>query len=205
MAIAGRVGAVWISDINVAPTAFTTQATTADGARLRYQVTNGAFRYWPLDATITVFRNAVPVTTGFTLERAGGFVVFDVAQGGGDTITVSGSALTVITAGGMFNWSVEPEAESADATTFASNGWKEFRQTDRAWSGSAEAFWGGDQLFKSWGNIIVVRLFVDAGASQRCYEGFALITTDSVESPVDGLIEESIDFEGIGPLYFRNL
>lgn len=205
MAIAGRVGAIHISDVGVAPTAFTNQVTTGDVPRLRYQINNNAFRYWPLDAAISVFRNAVPVTTGFTLERAGGFVVFDVAQGGGDAITVSGTALTMIQAGGMFNWSIDLEAETADASTYASGGWKEFRQIDRAWSGSAEAYWGNDQLFRSWGNIIVVRLFVDAGASQRCYEGFALITTDSVESPVDGLIEESIDFEGTGPLYLRNL
>ncbi|MBC7340889.1 MAG: hypothetical protein H5U02_00285 [Clostridia bacterium] len=203
MAIAGKVGAVYVSDVNTAPVSFTNQATTPDATYRRYQVTNPTYRYWPLDAAITVKKNDVVITTGFTLERAGGYVVFDAPLLDTDVVTVSGQALTLVQCGGFFNWSVDMEAEDAEATTFASGGWKEYISTVKGWSGSAEAYWGDDSFFKSLGEIIVVKLFVDSGASQKCLEGFALINSEGIETAVDELVKESIDFEGVGPLYFR--
>jgi len=203
MAIAGKVGAVYVSDVNAAPVSFTDQPTTKDATLTRYQVTNPAYRYWPLNAAITVKKNGNIITSGFTLERAGGVVVFDSPLQATDTVTVSGQALTMIQRGGFFNWSVDCELETTEVTTFASNGWKEFLGTIKGWSGSAEAYWGDKQFFDSLGQIIVVKLFIDSGASQKCLEGFAVITSDSIETATDDIVNESIDFEGVGPLYFR--
>lgn len=203
MAISGNVGAVYVSDVNAAPVSFTDQATTKDATYTRYQVTNAAYRYWPLDANITVKKNGTVITTGFHLERAGGFVVFDTALQATDTVTVSGTALTLVQCGGFFNWSVDAKAETTETTTYASGGWKEYTQTVNGWSGKAEAYWGDRRFYDSLGNIIVAKLFIDSGASQSCFEGFAIITTDSIEDAVDDIVKESIDFEGVGPLYAR--
>lgn len=203
MAIVGKVGAVYVSDVNTAPVSFIDGPCAGDVARKRYQVTNTAHRYWPLDETITVKVNTVPVTTGFTLERAGGFVVFEDTLEVGDAVTVSGKALTLVQAGGFFNWSIDGDGEDAEATTFQSQGWKEFVRTLKGWSGSAEAYWGDRQFFDSLGQIIVVKLFVDSGASQNCMEGFAVVSGDGIEAPVEGLVEEAVDFTGTGPLYLR--
>lgn len=203
MAISGKVGAVYVSKVETAPVSFTDQATTKDATNTRYQVTNAAYRYWPLDAAITVKKNGNAVTSGFKLERAGGYVVFDTPLSGSDVVTVSGTALTLVQCGGFFNWSVDMKADLQDVTTYASNGWKEQLLTVEGWSGSAEAYWGDDRFYKSLGEIIVVKLFVDSGASQRCLEGFAIITSDSIESAVDEIVKEKIEFEGVGPLYAR--
>ena len=203
MAITGKVGAVYTSDIDAAPVSFTDAATTADTTKKRYQVTNTANRYWPLDTDIIVKKNGTKITSGFTLEHAGGFVVFDEALTADDEITVSGEALTIAQAGGFFNWSVDTDSEDADATTFESGGFKEFEQVLKGWSGSAEAYWGDEKFFNMLGEIVVVKLFTDAGASQRCVEGFAIINGDGIESAVDQLVQESIDFTGVGPLYIR--
>lgn len=203
MALIGKVGAVYVSDIDAAPISFTDAETTADATRKRYQVINAANRYWPLDTDIIVKKNGTKITSGFTLERAGGFVVFDEALTAEDEITVSGEALTLIQAGGFFNWSVDTDSEDAEATTFESGGFKEFEQVLKGWSGSAEAYWGDEKFFNMLGEIVVVKLFTDAGASQRCVEGFAIINGDGIESAVDQLVQESIDFTGVGPLYIR--
>ena len=203
MALSGKVGAVFTSDIDTAPISFTDAATTADIAKKRYQVTSTANRYWPMDADITVKKNGSKITSGFTLERAGGFVVFDEALTAEDEVTVSGETLTLIQAGGFFNWSVDTDSEDAEATTFESGGFKEFEQVLKGWSGSAEAYWGDEKFFNMLGEIVVVKLFTDAGASQRCVEGFAIINGDGIESAVDQLVQESIDFTGVGPLYIR--
>lgn len=203
MAIAGKVGAVYVSDVNTAPVSFTDQATTKDDTLKRYQVTNTAYRYWPLDATITVKKNGTVITSGFTLERAGGYVVFDTALRSTDTVTVSGTALTLVQCGGFFNWSVDPKIDNKESTTFASNGWKEFVPTIKGWSGKASAYWGDKRFFDSLGKTIVVKLYIDSGASQKCLEGFGIITSDSIEVNVDDIVKDNIEFEGTGYLYPR--
>lgn len=202
MAIAGKVGAVFVSD-RTAPVSFLDAATSKDAEYKRYQVVNPDHRYWPPDEPITVKKNAAAITTGFTLERIGGTVAFDTPLTDLDEITVSGKALTVRQAGGFFNWSIDTDADDEDATTFESGGWKDFVRTLKGWSGTAEAYWGDRLFYDSLGEIVVVKLFIDAGPSQDCIEGFGLINGEGIESPVDGLVTESVDFTGVGPLYPR--
>jgi hypothetical protein len=203
MAISGMTGAVYVSDVNTAPVSFSDKPCTGDTERKRYQVNDSSLRYWDPDTPVLVEVNGASVSTGFTLEHAGGFVVFNTALGVDDTVTVSGKSLTLVQAGGFFNWSVDGDADDAEATTFASQGWKEFKRTLIGWSGSAEAYWGDTQFYDSLGKTVVVKLFVDAGPSQKCLEGFAIINGDGIENPVDGLVQETVDFTGTGPLYIR--
>jgi len=140
---------------------------------------------------------------GFKLEGAGGYVVFKEALTAGAEVTVSGKALTMVQAGGFFNWSVDGDADDEDATTFASGGWKEFDRTLLSWSGSAEAHWGDTGSLSRWGRTVVVSSIPMRVEAQDCLEGFAIITGDGIESPVEGLVDESIDFQGTGPLYIR--
>ena len=204
MAIIGMTGAVYVSDVNTAPVSFNDEPCSAvDAQRKRYQIDDPDLMYWDPTYPVLVEVDGDPVSTGFTLEHAGGFVIFDTALGADDTVTVSGKALTLIQAGGFFNWSIDGDADDADATTFASQGWKEFARTLKGWSGSAEAYWGDTQFFDSLGKTVVVKLFVDAGEAQDCLEGFAIINGDGIENPVDGLVQESVEFTGTGPLYLR--
>ena len=197
-------GAVYVSDVNAAPAVFNYESCSAvDAQRKRYQIDDPDLMYWDPTYPVLVEVNGVSVASGFTLEYAGGYVVFDEALGVDDEVTVSGKALTLIQAGGFFNWSVDGDADDAEATTFASNGWKEYKRVLVGWSGSAEAYWGDTQFYDSLGKTVVVKLFVDAGPSQKCLEGFAIINGDGIENPVDGLVQETVDFTGTGPLYIR--
>ena len=203
MSIVGMTGAVYVSDVNTAPVSFLDEPCTGDAEYKRYQIDEEDYRYWDPSVPVLVEVNGSPVSTGFTLEHAGGFVVFDEALDELDEVTVSGDALTLKQAGGFFNWSIDGDADDADATTFESQGWKEYKRALVGWSGSAEAYWGNTQFFDSLGETVVVKLFVDAGPAQDCMEGFAIINGDGIENPVDGLVQESIDFTGTGPLYIR--
>ena len=204
MAITGMTGAVYVSDVNTAPADFSDETCSAvDAQRKRFQIDDDELRYWDTATPVLVEVNEEPVLSGFTLEHAGGYIVFNNALDAGDEVTVSGQALTLIQAGGFFNWSVDGDADDAEATTFASDGWKEYKRVLVGWSGSAEAYWGDTQFFDSLGKTVVVKLFVDAGPAQDCLEGFAIINGEGIENPVDGLVQESIDFTGTGPLYIR--
>lgn len=203
MAIAGKVGAVYTSDRETAPVPFVDKPTTADAAYKRYQVTDPDCRYWAPDVPVTVKVDGGVVTTGFVLEGAGGFVVFDEAQDSEAVVTVSGSALTLVQAGGFFSWSVDLDGDDLEATTFESTGCKEFVRGLLGWSGSAEAYWGDRRFFDSLGEIVVLKLFVDAGASQKCLEGYALINGVGIEANVGEIVQQSIEWTGVGGLYPR--
>lgn len=202
MAIAGKVGAVYVSDVGSAPIPFSDKPTTPDVERKRYQVTDPVFRYWAPDEPVTVKVDGAVIGTGFTLEGAGGFVVFDEAQDEA-VVTVSGSALTLVQAGGFFNWSLDTDADDLEVTTFESGGKKEFVRGLLGWSGSAEAYWGDDGFFAAMGEIVAIKLFIDAGPSQKCLEGYALINGVGVEASVGEIVQQSIEWMGVGPLYLR--
>ncbi|MFY9189418.1 MAG: hypothetical protein WAO22_09225 [bacterium] len=203
MAITGMTGAVYVSDVNAAPVPFTDKPCTGDSEGKRYRIDDPDLRYWDPSAPVLLEVNGAPVATGFKLESAGGYVVFEDALSAGAEVTVSGQALTMVQAGGFFNWSIDGDADDEDATTFASGGWKEFVRTLNGWSGSAEAHWGDHRFFESLGKTVVVKLFTNAGEAQDCLEGYAIITGDGIESPVEGLVDESVDFTGTGKLYIR--
>ena len=204
MAITGMTGAVYVSDVDTAPVSFNNETCSAvDAQRKRYQIDDPDLMYWDPTYPVLVKVNDSPVSTDFTLEHAGGYIVFNNALDAGDEVTVSGKALTLIQAGGFFNWSIDGDADDAEATTFESQGWKEFARTLKGWSGSAEAYWGDEQFFDSLGKTVVVKLYIDAGPALDCLEGFAIINGEGIENPVDGLVQESIDFTGTGPLYIR--
>jgi hypothetical protein len=202
MAIAGMTGAVYVSDVNTAPISFTDEPCTGDVTRKRFQIDDTSLRYWSPN-TVTVEVEGIAVTSGFILESVGGIVVFEEARDIYDEVTVSGKALTLAQAGGFFNWNLDGDGEDVDATTFASEGWKEFVRTLKGWSGSAEAYWGDTQFFDSLGKTVVMQLFLGSGEDKTCLEGLAIINGDGVETPVEGLVQETVDFTGTGPLYIR--
>ena len=201
MALAGKLGAVYVQT-DAAPVAFTNEATTANTARTRYTITDTAKRYWSKGTAVVVKVGGTTVTTGYTLEYAGGVVVFNVAQAVGAVVTVTGAYVVLAQAGGFFGWSVEPTMDMQEKTTFQSNGWKEFGPTIKGFTGSAEAYWGDEQFFDALGTEVIVALYLNESTGLR-YEGYAVISSDGISTAVDELIQETVDFTGDGPICYR--
>ena len=217
MAIAGKLGAIYVQtdrqavacdfigfDANSAGVFdFTDEATTANDDYTRYNITDQAKRYWLPTYQITVKKNGSAITTGFTLEYAGGYVVFTESQLLTDVITVTGKYLTLKQAGGCFNWSLDQQTETKDVTKYETTGtWKEFAALLKEFFLSAEAYWWTDEFHDIMGNDIVVVLYVDTVNNTR-YEGFAVLNQDNINASVNELIQETIGFQGRGPIYFR--
>jgi hypothetical protein len=201
MAIAGKLGAVYVQTTDAA-TAFTNEATTKNGDFTRWTITAATKRYWDKDTAVTVKKNGGTITTGFTIEYVGGVIVFNPAILTSDVITVSGKYWTVSQVGGFFNWSLDAAVATEEATAFGDS-FKGYVPTLAEWSGSAEKYWGDAAFLTALGTEVVVVLYADASSSYARYEGFAVITADGAETPVDGLITETIDFTGNGALYYR--
>lgn len=201
MAISGVVGAVWKADGT--SVVFTDEATTPNAAKTRYVITNTTKRYWDDSLPVTVKKNAVVQSSGYSLEYAGGVVVFAVALTS-ETILVSGKYFNTTQLATFFNWKLDIDAELKDITTFASSGWKEQLAVINGWSASAEGYWADGSFISLLGSRVILILWVDDTSNKR-YEGYIIMKKNSIEEPVDDVIKESIDIEGTGPLYYHDV
>lgn len=202
MAIAGHVGAVYIETADP-PAAFTKKVTQADSSYTQYRITDTSKRYWDKNSPVLVYVNDALVSTGFDIEHCGGVVVFAVALTAEDTVTVSAMSVSVAQRGGFFNWSCDLSSDTSEVTTFQSEGWKENMPTIKGFTASADSYWGDSEFAHSLGKEVIIALFVDNTTSKKRYEGYAVISSDSIETAVDDIINETIEFEGIGRLYYR--
>lgn len=202
MAIAGHVGAVYMENSDP-PTAFTKKPTKPNADFTRYELTDTTKRYWDKNAPVLVYVNDALVSIGFQLEHCGGVVVFAAALAADDSVKVSGMSLTVTQRGGFFNWSCELSSDTSDISTFQGEGWKENVPTIKGFTASADSYWGDREFSQSLGKEVIIALFVDNTASKKRYEGYAVISSDSIETAVDDIVNETIDFEGTERLYYR--
>lgn len=184
--------------------------TDISGNRTKYRISNASKRYWDKATPVVVQQSTdggatwstVPATD-YTVAYVGGEVTFTTARPSGAQIRVSGAYYNVTQVGGFFEWSLDIERQVEDATTFESNGWSEGLPTLLSASGSASRYWAtSNEFFSLLGQEVILVLYVDKTSNKR-YEGYFRITTQSVETAVDSLIEESLDFQLTGELYYR--
>ncbi len=202
MAITGHVGAVYIETADP-PAAFTKKATQADSSYTQYRIIDASKWYWDKKSPVLVYVNDELVSAGFEIEHCGGVIVFTSALAAEDTVTVSGMSISIAQRGGFFNWSLELKSDTSDITTFQSEGFKENLPTVKGFSASADSYWGDSEFASSLGKEVIIALFVDNTAAKKRYEGYAVISSDSIETAVDDIINETIEFEGNGRLYYR--
>lgn len=202
MAIAGKVGAVFLQTEDPSVD-FTKKATTGNLERTRYTINDEACRYIDKTANVTVYINNVSFSGVWWIEPLGGAVCFALPLDEEDIVTVSGKSIAVEQAGGFFNWSVELSADTADVTTFESGGWKENLPTIKGFSASAGCYWSDERLSQRLGQEVIIALYIDTSPSKKRYEGYAVISSDSIEVSVDDVINESLEFEGTDKLYYR--
>ncbi|HEY9059344.1 MULTISPECIES: hypothetical protein [Pseudobacteroides] len=200
--VAGRVGGVFVQTED-APEVFTDEAAAPDLSLTRYTISDSAKRYWDKNLPVTVKVNGEVQFSGYQLEHCGGVVVFDEAKDGDDVVLISGSALVVEQHGGFFNWSAELGMETPETTTFMSNGWKEYISSVKEYSASAESYWGDEEFFSRLGQEVIIALYIDTTASKTRYEGYGIISSDGIETAADDVVNDSIEIQGVGPLYYR--
>lgn len=201
-AIAGKVGSIYMKT-TASATATTGEAMTNSGDNTVYYITNTAKRYWDKNSSVTVYVDATP-ETAVTIDYIGGRVTFDTPLTGVEVVTVDVSYWTVSEKAGFYNWTLDLVADLEDSTTFADNGWRAFTPTLKGFNISAEAYWQDETFQSRLGEEVVVALYANEANDER-YEGFAYITTDAVNTPGDGLVEDNVTFTGNGELYYYEL
>lgn len=209
MAISGVVGAIYKASGTSAT--FTQKALTNTGDHKSYYITDRTIAYWDQTAVLTLEKsvnggtNWTTVTSGFEVQHAGGFIVFAVSQTATPIFRVSGKNFTPVAVGGGYNWSVDIEADTLEATTFQNNGWKSFIPSVKGFTGTFEIYWAdGATNIADLNNVnMIVVLYTDVTAAKTRYEGYASFTKFGINTPNDNLVTQSIEFKGGGKLHYR--
>lgn len=194
--MAGKAGRKALIKVSGTATAFTDEACTNTVANLEYQITDSAKRVWDRTATITVSVGGTPVAaTTYTLNRLTGTVIFGSASV--RVVTVTGSYLPLSTAAECKEYSYALAAELLDDSVFGDT-WRTFVQGLKKISGSLGR-WYIDAYFTdalTAGEPVAVEFYSDSSGSfdVRCW---ALLNQAQIQSPIAGLIDESVSFEGV--------
>jgi hypothetical protein len=125
---------------------FTALTLVDSGDHLTYQASAG-YRYWDPDETLTILVDAVPETSGFTVNRLQGSVTFETSQIG-NTITATGTRRSLLAfqkVFGLFDGKLKIDGKEIDTTSVDDSGWGDSIAGSRSWDMSAgHFFYDGD-------------------------------------------------------------
>jgi hypothetical protein len=191
-----------------ASVAFAATEATTTSDRITYTITATAKRYWDRSVAVTVQTSPDgvtwgTVTVGFTIQYVGGKVIFTVQQAVGTQVRLTtGSYLPVSQLGQGREWTLDASAAMLDTSIFGS-AWK------TRIAGPIEAHakltrWWLDGYFATANNLtnlVVIVLYVDQPTGSR-YEGFAYLKRDSIKAAVAGVVDEPLEFDFTGNVYY---
>lgn len=102
------------------------------------------------------------------------------------------------------SFSVEETSDTAEDTSMGDS-YRTYKTTLKSWSGSIDVFWDetdtNGQVALSVGSEVTVNFYPEGTSSTDKYlTGSAIVTSKSVNSSFDGLVESSIKVQGNGSL-----
>ncbi|MBA4495098.1 hypothetical protein ACFO25_09905 [Paenactinomyces guangxiensis] len=206
MAKQGFLGAIKVK--SGPSVAFTDVPLTDSGDQTTYIVSDETKRYWDRSAAVTVEKSSdgtnwttVPASD-YKIEYVGGRIVFNAPQVSTDSFRVDAAAYPIETIVAGFEWSLDLEQEVQDTPTFG-DGWNDVTPTRKSGSGSFSWYWANGTFFEKLGDDdLIIILYVDETNNIR-YEFTGAITTDSIETPNDGVVTEELEFMANGEIYYR--
>jgi len=174
--------------------AFTGEATTTSDDTI-YQIDNTDKRIWDLNTAVVVLEDASATTEEYTLSYLTGKVTFASEDDGRGTVTVTGGYVAPATVASAKSFTFSGTSDMYESSVFGSL-YRAFEPGLVSGTGSMSRFFVADDLFIDVlldGTYKIIEFYpLSSGDPIQFY---AIITSDSIDASVDGLIEESIDFQ----------
>lgn len=201
----------WKARVRVpgAPVAITNEATTANGARTQYQVTNTARRVLDPQLGVSVQQSADGVTwtgaSGYTLNRLTATVTFSVARAAGTQVRLSSASyLPLVTAALSHGYSWTLTAEQIKATDFdgaSTSGGFETGKTAGLFdvSGTLDRWWISDNFFTNAllnANVLVLEFMPDRSSATPDLLVWAVISKEAIQSATGSVVGTTVDWQG---------
>jgi len=184
----GRLAKVKVSG---APVPFVDEATTTSD-QLTFQISTEAKRVLDLDEEVVVKVDGVAVSSGFTVKRISGKVVFFEAETG--VVTVSASYLPLSIAAECYEYSFTIDADTRETTVFGMNH-KRREPGLLSGSGSLGQWYTVDMYFINAllsGKPVVIEMY--PGDTTDPDRIFALLDSDEIGAAVADSVNESVSF-----------
>lgn len=200
----------WKARVRVpgAAVAFTNEATTANGARTQYQITNPVKRVFDPQLPVVVQTSPDGSTwstaVGYALNRLTGTITFGAAQPAGTQIRfASGSYLPLSTCAGAHGYTWTITAGQSDASDFdmlaASNGFASKLTTQFDASGQLNRWYQSDGFFSTAilnATVLVLELTPDRSAAVPDLLVWALCDKQQLQAALTGVGETTVDWQG---------
>lgn len=192
LAKAGKNALVKASGSSIA---FTDEATNTNDDQT-YQIADTTKQVWDRTATITVKDGGSPTTESFTLNRLNGTVTFDTVDST-RTITLDGEYLPMTKVAEAFDFTLSISANNGDISEFEDDFMnriqllKDVTGDLTRWKSSSSLFF--DNLNN--GTIFVLEFTVDNTQNPE-FRAWVLLSTEDINTSVDEVVEEPIEFEG---------
>lgn len=196
--MAGTAGRKALVKVSGDATAFTNEATTTADDTV-YQITSATKRVWDRFVTIVVKDGGVEVDAEadpYTINRLTGKVTFESSDAG-RVITVSGDYLPLSAAAEAKDYNYGMTATLLDDSAFGDS-WRTRVQGLKAIAGKLGRWLSADTVFSDAltdDTPVVIEMYSN-GAITRDFIFWATINSDEMQAPLQGLLEESVSFEG---------
>ncbi len=98
---------------------------------------------------------------------------------------------------GVKSWTLDDSVDMLDKTTFASAGNREFMRGLKTWTATCEVVYDSANTAATGDSGTLILYYVAAGTNKT---GTALVQSISSTTVVDGLVTQTINFQGTGAL-----
>lgn len=172
--------------------AMTNEATTMSGGNTIYTITNTARRLIDLDTPVIVNVGGSPVTTGFVIDRLNGRVIFGTSAT--RTVTITGAYVTTTTVVEAKQFAFNGTRDALDATRFQQQ-YREFEVGHLSGTASLTLNYLVNSTFYALlvsGSRKIIEYYPNDDVAPIRF--FGLMTSNGITAPVDGIIDETIEF-----------
>lgn len=105
---------------------------------------------------------------------------------------------TVAQVAGFFNWTLDIVGEALETTDFGSDGHRAYIPGIQGWSGSADRHFITTLNMADYvGSKYIIRFYMKTTTTKYRYQGWAYVTGIHLTTPVDALVTEPLDFQGV--------
>ena len=169
----------------------TDEATTTSD-NISYQITDSAKRILDLNTLILVEDGGVATSEKYSIDYLNGIITFESSAT--RDIAVTGAYVTPTTVATAFSASFNGSADVLENTPFNVSS-RTFQAGLITGTMSLSRYFVTDDLFIDIllnGGYKIIEYWVDA---THCIKMYGLLNSDNIESPVEGLIEEQLEFQ----------
>ena len=207
MVLSGRLANVKItSTANVDSTA---EAATVEAGGLTLRLDDNTKRHWDrITSTRPIaYQNSTIIPSSmYAVNTVQGVLTMTTPHTTGDTYLVDVLYKTASAVGGGREWALDIQSDLLEVSEFQSSGWKQYIKMMTGATVTINSYWEDGtisdlmELSDNIGDIVVELIPGSTGTSR--YEGWAQISSDSINTPTDGVVGESVELTIDGPLYW---